>query len=190
MGVFRATTGSPRYLWIEVLLGGHSLTVHRKVNKYNVPWPANLTVFLGTALLVLFPLASTIALNVIISCALAALLMAYLICICVLVDARLRSESVDDIKMDDSNFPLPQWVVWVANVIAIAFLVVATILLAFPAAPHPDAASMNWTCVILPGIVGFALTWYYLLGGKKNYIGPGEKFGMPTEEIALTSVTK
>jgi choline transport protein len=140
-----------------------------------VPNHAILIVFLGTAILVLFPLASTIALNVITSSNLAVLLMAYLICICVLVDARIRAPSADDIDMDDRHFPLPMWMVWIANVVAIAFLVLVIVMLAFPAAPHPTAASMNWTCVLLPVMVVFALGWYYLLGGKKNYVGPVDK---------------
>jgi choline transport protein len=101
--------------------------------------------------------------------------MAYLICICVLIDARTRAPSSDDIDMDDRYFPLPMWGVWIVNVVAIAFLVVAIVMLAFPAAPNPGIESMNWTCVLLPGMVLFALGWYYLLGGKRNYIGPVDR---------------
>ena len=104
----------------------------------------------------------------------ASMSLAYLICVSVLLDSRLRKDTAE-INMNDRHFPLPRWTVTVANVIAPMFLVVATAFLCFPAAPNPTASSMNWTCVLLPTITVYAFLHYYLLGGRKKYVGPVNK---------------
>lgn len=82
--------------------------------------------------------------------------------------------------MDDHHYPFPRWTVTVANIIGIMFLVVATVFLSFPPAPHPNAESMNWTCVLLPFLIGFAYLHYYALGGRKKYISPVHKLRIYT----------
>lgn len=90
------------------------------------------------------------------------------------MDARFRKSDIL-VAMDDSQFPLPIWAVTVANVIAIAFLILGTVFLCFPAAPNPGSEGMNWTCVLLPFMFLFALAYYYLFGGRKHYVGPVDK---------------
>ncbi|KAK0258352.1 hypothetical protein LTR91_024500 [Friedmanniomyces endolithicus] len=51
------------------------------------------------------------------------------------------------------------------------FLVVAFVFLFFPAAPHPDAAGMNWGILIYGFVVIFALSYYYIRG-RHQYDGP------------------
>ena len=145
-----------------------------QVNSANVPNGAILLTFTCTALLALFPLASTISLNVVTSFQMASMSMAYLICVSVLLDSRFRKDS-PEVNMDDRHFPLPRWVVTVANIIALMFLAVATVFLCFPAAPNPTASGMNWTCVLLPAVTGYAFLHYYLLGGRTKYEGPVSK---------------
>lgn len=77
--------------------------------------------------------------------------------------------------MDDQHYPFPRWTVTVANIIGIMFLIVATMFLSFPPAPNPTAESMNWTCVLLPFLLGYAYVHYYFLGGRKKYESPVNK---------------
>lgn len=100
--------------------------------------------------------------------------LAYLITVSVLLDSRFRKD-IPEVDMDDRHFPLPRWTATVANIIALMFLSVATVFLCFPAAPNPTASSMNWTCVLLPTIVGYAFLHYYFLGGRTKYEGPVSK---------------
>jgi choline transport protein len=57
------------------------------------------------------------------------------------------------------------------NVIGAAFLLLAFVMLFFPAAPHPDAAEMNWTILIYGSAIIFSLVYYYIYARHK-YVGP------------------
>ena len=135
----------------------------------HVPHGTVFLTFVCTAILALFPLASTIALNIVTSFQLGSMALAYLICIVVLMDSRFRKDQDDQ---NDTYFPLPRWTVTIANAGALVFLVLAVVLLCFPAAPKPTAKEMNWTCVMLPGFIFCALVYYYIFGGQSSYKGP------------------
>ncbi|KAK1811771.1 hypothetical protein LTR12_013868 [Friedmanniomyces endolithicus] len=171
-GLTNQITATSRLIWAFARDGG--LPCHtwlERVSASNVPHGAVVLTFICTAILVLFPLASTIALNIITSFSIGGLSMAYLICICVMMDWRFRRDDKPIPRVDESRFLLPRWAIDMANAIAVLFLILATVMLCFPAAPNPTPTGMNWTCVLLPGTIFYALIYYYS-GGGKIYVGP------------------
>ncbi|KAK0926019.1 hypothetical protein LTR29_017965 [Friedmanniomyces endolithicus] len=171
-GLTNQITATSRLIWAFARDGG--LPCHtwlERVSASNVPHGAIVLTFICTAILVLFPLASTIALNIITSFSIGGLSMAYLICICVMMDWRFRRDDKPIPRVDESRFLLPRWAIDMANAIAVLFLILATVMLCFPAAPNPTPTGMNWTCVLLPGTIFYALIYYYS-GGGKTYVAP------------------
>ena len=49
-----------------------------------------------------------------------------------------------------------------------------TVVVAFPATPNPDASTMNFTSVVLGGVLILALTYFYVpvYGGVYWFKGP------------------
>ncbi|CAH2355932.1 GABA-specific permease [[Candida] railenensis] len=54
---------------------------------------------------------------------------------------------------------------------AVAFIVFVIIMVMFPAGVNPDRETMNYTCVITPGVWILSLV-YYMVYAHKNYHGP------------------
>ena len=71
-----------------------------------------------------------------------------------------------------------------ANVIAIAFLTIAYVFLFFPAVPDPNAAGMNWACLVYGVVVLFAVG-YYIVHGRVRVDGHVSR-----EEIANTMTAR
>lgn len=48
------------------------------------------------------------------------------------------------------------------------------VILCFPSAPHPDVARMNYTLLVLGGVMSLAMGWYYfpVYGGVHWFQGP------------------
>ena len=84
-----------------------------------------------------------------------------------MIAKRLRGES-----LPPSRFSLGRAGLYV-NIIAIAFLMLAWVMLLFPSAPHPTPESMNWVCLIFGGTIIFS-GMYYVFRGRYKYVGPVE----------------
>ena len=57
------------------------------------------------------------------------------------------------------------------NFFALVFLTIGIVFICFPTAPHPDAASFNFTVVIFGGVTMFALVYYFAYG-RRYYTSP------------------
>ena len=58
--------------------------------------------------------------------------------------------------------------------IAVVWMVFTTIVFFFPTSPNPDAAGMNYTIVVLGGVLLLSLVYYHfpVYGGKYWFEGP------------------
>ncbi|KAH7925223.1 amino acid transporter [Leucogyrophana mollusca] len=63
--------------------------------------------------------------------------------------------------------------------IAVSFMFFMVIVFLFPATPQTSVAEMNYTIVVLGGVMFFALVWYYfpVYGGVHWFKGPVENIG-------------
>lgn len=57
------------------------------------------------------------------------------------------------------------------NAFAVLYTVFMTFFLLWPAEAHPTAATMNWTVVLIGGVLVFAAFWWFV-EGRKSFIGP------------------
>lgn len=69
------------------------------------------------------------------------------------------------------------------NTLALCFLFLAFVMLFFPAAPHPDGVSMNWSVLIYGVVIIFSLIYYYL-HGRHAYVVPVECIKKTSEETS------
>lgn len=59
---------------------------------------------------------------------------------------------------------------FVVNTVAVLFIMTFTVIFCFPFALPVDAASMNYTCLIVGGLTIFiAAHWAFI---RKSYVGP------------------
>jgi len=60
------------------------------------------------------------------------------------------------------------------SVIAVLFMIFMGIVFLFPAAPRTSVREMNYTVVVLGGVMFLSLVWYYLpkYGGVHWFTGP------------------
>jgi len=58
--------------------------------------------------------------------------------------------------------------------IAVMFMIIMMVVLCFPSAPQPQPADMNYSSVVLGGVMTLAMIWYYfpVYGGKHWFRGP------------------
>jgi len=69
-----------------------------------------------------------------------------------------------------SRFKLGKWGI-VVNGIAIAFLLLAFVLMFFPPVPHPQPQVMNWNILVFSCVNIFSFVYYYFRG-RHSYKGP------------------
>lgn len=69
-------------------------------------------------------------------------------------------------------FSLGRWGLLV-NVLALMFLALAFVMILFPPIRNPDSQSMNWSIVILSGVLLFSVSYYYG-GAQARYVAPIE----------------
>ena len=92
---------------------------------------------------------------------------AYFITIFVVMKKRIMREG----EFPQAHLHFSDLTLNIINGIALCTLAFLNVLMYFPSAPHPTAESMNWTVVILPGIVLLATAYFYLYA-KREYLGP------------------
>ena len=140
--------------------------------RYQLPINAIIASFVFTALISLINIGSTIAYNIINSVGIAALMFSYIISIGCILWRKLTNQPLLPTKFSmGTGFGIA------VNIFAMCFLVVAFIFSFFP--PYPvssgmlSSVTMNWACLIF-GVVIIWSVVYYLLYGRKAYVGPVE----------------
>lgn len=67
----------------------------------------------------------------------------------------------------------------VVAVIAVAWMIFTTVVFLFPMSPNPSAPDMNWTVVVLGGVITLSIVYFYfpLYGGVYWFRGPIANIG-------------
>jgi hypothetical protein len=118
-----------------------------------------------TVLVSLIIIGSTIPFFIVTSLVSVGLTSSYFIAIACILYKRIKGETLPPSRFSLGRAGLP------VNIIAVLFLLLAYVMLFFPAAPHPNAAGMNWTILIYGSTIIFSLAYYYLYARYK-YVGP------------------
>jgi choline transport protein len=130
-----------------------------RVNRKGVPVNAVYVTLAYTCILALIIIGSTTAFNIILSVSATGLFTSYLVVIGTVLARKLRRE-----PFPASRFKISRAIGIFVNTIAMCFLSVAFLFLFFPAAPAPDAASMNWSILIYGVVILFSGLYYYVKG--------------------------
>ncbi|KAI9808499.1 MAG: hypothetical protein M1827_007204 [Pycnora praestabilis] len=116
-------------------------------------------------LLGLINIGSTAAFNAIVSLIIAATLISYGIPICLLLIRRIRGDQL-------------RWGPWklgrlgvVTNIIGLIYIFIATFFSFWPQTAQVDAVDMNWSVVVLGGVMILSMVFYFIYG-RKQYKGP------------------
>jgi len=108
-----------------------------------------------------------VALGIIFSLYNSALIASYIITISCVLLHRLQGR-----KLPPARYSLGKWGI-LANFMALIYAIPIFVFSFFPVTPNPTPATMNWSVVLVVGIVLLA-TGYYILGGRKTYAPPDE----------------
>ncbi|KAI7189633.1 amino acid permease [Hortaea werneckii] len=136
----------------------------------DVPVNAILVSFAFAACISLVNIGSTAAFNSITSLGTGTLTISYIICLSCMIWLRIAGK-----PLLPSRFDLGRSLGLALNVVAVGFLVLVFVIAFFPPVPEPllTVVSMNWSILIFGVVVVFAML-YYLLWGRKVYVGPVE----------------
>ena len=151
---FARDQGLPGWTWLSQVSPG-----------WNIPLPAVILSLVITTLLSLINIGSTVALNAITSLGALATLVSYYLTISCVVYRRLAGPPLPPRKWSLGNFGL-----WI-NIAALLFLTPVTFFITWPLVTPTDATTMNWSSVMLVGVLIIAMS-YYLMKGRKEYEGP------------------
>jgi choline transport protein len=132
---------------------------------WDIPLNAVIVTLIFTVLVSLIIIGSTIPFFIITSLVGVGLTSSYIIAISCIIYKRLKGEALPPSRFSLGRAGLP------VNLIAVAFLLLAYVMLFFPAAPHPTPESMNWTILIYGSAIIFSLAYYYIYARHK-YVGP------------------
>jgi len=74
-------------------------------------------------------------------------------------------------------------------VISVSYMTLMDIVFFFPTTPQTDVANMNYTVVVLGGILFLSVVWYYfpVYGGVHWFTGPVPNVGKLSEEAASST---
>jgi amino acid transporter len=134
---------------------------------YEIPLNAIYVTVVVVMLLSFIQLGSAVAMNQILSLGVGSMLTSYMVSIGCVTLKRIRGEPLLPSKFSLGKFGLP------INIIALLFLVFIWVFCFFPPMPNPSVADMNWGVVGYAGVIILA-TIYYLIRGRKQYVGPVE----------------
>ncbi|KAI6117455.1 amino acid permease-domain-containing protein [Pisolithus croceorrhizus] len=153
---------SATFVFLMVLM----LDILSRVNKStSVPINAVWFVIFCAALLGLLAFAGTQAIGAVFTLGISAAYVAYTIAIA----ARwLGDNNFKRGPFHLGNFSLP------ISIIAVLFMPFMDIIFLLPTTPSTSATTMNYTIVVLGGVLGLSLVWYYLpvYGGVHWFTGP------------------
>jgi amino acid transporter len=151
---FARDAGLPGHSWLSKISPG-----------WNIPVPAVAVSLTVSALLSLINIGSTVALNAITSLGAIAVLISYYLTISCVVYRRLHGPD-----LPSRRWSLGRWGL-VINVAALAFLTPLIFFLTWPLVTPVTAMTMNWSSVMLCGVLIIAAI-YYVVKGRHEYIGP------------------
>lgn len=134
-------------------------------HKWNIPLPAIMVTLLIAALLSLINIGSTVALNAITSLGAVATLISYYLTIGCIIYRRIAGPELPARRWSLGRFGLA------INIVALIFLTPVIFFLTWPLATPVTAAGMNWSSVMLVGVLTIAMI-YYVVKGRKEYVGP------------------
>lgn len=124
-----------------------------KVNRAGVPANSVYVTLCFTCTIALIIIVSTTAFNIISSVSATGLFTSYFAVIGTVLARKLRRQ-----PFSPSMFEVPRGSGIAVNVLALCFLSVAFVFHFFRAAPHPDAAGMNWGILIYGVAVLFSVS--------------------------------
>ena len=151
---FARDKGLPGHRWLSQVSPG-----------WNIPLPAVVVTLIIAALISLINIGSTVALNAITSLGAVATLISYFISISCITYRRLSGKGVPACR-----WSLGRWGL-IINVAALLFLIPLIFFLTWPLTTPVTAETMNWSSVMLGGVLIIAFT-YYIIWGRKEYTGP------------------
>jgi len=132
---------------------------------WNIPLNAVMVSLMVTILLSLINIGSTVALDAIVSLAIASLMSSYIISISCLLLKRIRGES-----LPPHRWTLGRWGMAI-NIGAICFLLPSFVFAFFPLTSTVTPTTMNWSIVMYSGVTLFS-TAYYVFWGRHQYTPP------------------
>ncbi|GAB7354834.1 hypothetical protein MBLNU459_g5215t1 [Dothideomycetes sp. NU459] len=161
-------TTSSRQLWSFARDGGLPFSAQfAKVSpRYHVPTVAISATLVFTVVISLIIIGSSTAFNIIVSLGACAILASYIISISCVLFLRIRGR-----RLLYSPFSLGKIKGIMINVSALAFLLLAFVMVFWPSAPNPTVESMNWSVLIFGAVVIFALVFYWVKK-RHEYKGP------------------
>lgn len=133
--------------------------------KYDIPFNAVYLSSVGTAVLCLINLGSTLAFNIIVSLSLLALLSTYMISIgCVLLK-RIKREPLPPARWSLGRFGI------VINAFAFCYSAFMIVFSCFPVSFPATTSNANWAPVVWGGVIIISLI-LYVTHGRKYYTPP------------------
>lgn len=151
---FARDAGLPGHSWLCKVSPG-----------WNIPLPAVAVSITISALLCLINIGSTVALNAITSLGAVAVTISYFLTISCVVYRRICGPA-----LPVRRWSLGSWGLLI-NVAALVFLTPLIFFLTWPLVTPVTAATMNWSSVMLGGILIIAMS-YYVVKGRHDYVGP------------------
>lgn len=133
--------------------------------RWNIPLRAVAVSLAISALLSLINIGSSVALNAITSLGAVAVLCSYFLTIACLVSRRLRGPELPARRWSLGGFGMA------ANVAALVFLLPLIFFLTWPLTTPVTAEGMNWSSVMLVGVLVLA-TLHYVVKARHVYEGP------------------
>lgn len=151
---FARDAGFPGHSWLSKVSPG-----------WNIPLPAVAVSLAVSALLSLINIGSTAALNAITSLGAISVLISYYLTISCVVYRRIAGPDLPHRRWSLGSYGLG------VNIAALLFLTPLIFFLTWPLTTPVTATTMNWSSVILCGVLIIALI-YYIVKGRKEYVGP------------------
>ena len=153
---FARDGGLPGHTWLCKISPG-----------WNIPLPAVAVSLTVSALLSLINIGSSVALNAITSLGAIAVLISYYLTISCFIYRRLNGGELPYHRWSLGKWGLP------INIGALVFLTPLIFFLTWPLTTPVTAETMNWSSVMLIGVLMIA-AFYYVVKGRKEYVGPVE----------------
>lgn len=166
---FARDSGLPGSSWLSKVCLYPSVLfccLRRKVSPgWNIPLPALLVSLCVSVLLSLINIGSSVALNAITSLGAIAVLISYFLTISCVVYRRLWGA-----PLPPHRWTLGKWGI-VINIGSLLFLTPLIFFLTWPLAQPVVASNMNWSSVMLVGVLIIAMI-FYAVEGRHKYAGP------------------
>lgn len=166
---------NPKFVSNPLTLG-HQVHPKTAIPNYAIYVITGVACFVG-----IINLGSATAFNIILSIGISSLYSSYTITELLLLWRRIRGDIRKPSEMSghtwEANelvwgpFHIPGVLGIALNAFAVCYGTIVIIFCFFPTTVNPDAAHMNWACLITAAVIFFAVA-YYLIYAKKVYQGP------------------